>query len=334
MTHTIPIRPTRRTVLAAAAAAMVPAVSVRAQDSTWPSRPIKVLLPSSPGAASDQLARLLYERLSTALKQPILVENRPGASGTIATMAAIRSEPDGYTLLHSNASSTVMAEALVPKLPFSTLRDLQPVGLTAVGGVMLAVHPDVPARNLGELVALLKSQPDRYPSYASWAVGSNGHLTMEWLKQQTGIRINHVPYRTMGTLLTDLSSGVVHIAWTDIVSPMGFIQQGRVRPIAINGELRSPRLPDLPTMTEQGHPFPATGWQGVFVPKGTPDAIVHRLHAEINKVLAIPEFQEAVKQKNVPPVPIWSRAQFESMLANDLKVWKQIVVNGNIQIAS
>lgn len=326
------VRPTRRAVLAAAAAAILPSFSVKAQDSAWPGRPVKVLLPSSPGAASDVLARLLYDRVAKALGQPIVVENRPGASGTIATMAAIRSAPDGYTLLHSNASSTVMAEALVPNLPFATLRDLQPVALTAVGGVMLAVNPEVPARNLGELVQLLSSQPDRYPSYASWAVGSNGHLTMEWLKQRTGIRINHVPYRTMGNLLTDLASGVLHVGWTDIVSPMGLIQQGRLRPIAINGELRSPKLPDLPTMSEQGHPFPATGWQGLFAPKGTPAAVVERMHGEINKVLAVPEFQHAMREANVPPTPIWTRAQFEAMLAGDLKVWREIVVKGNIKL--
>lgn len=324
---------TRRQFTATAAVAISNPFAY-AQDTNWPSRPIKVLLPSSPGAASDVLARLLYDRLAAALKQPFVIENRPGASGTIATNAAIRSTPDGYTLLHSNASSTVMAEALMPNLPYSTLRDLQPVALTAVGGVMLVVNSDVPARNLTELVQLLKSQPDRYPSYASWAVGSNGHLTMEWLKQQTGIRIGHVPYRTMGTLLADVTSGIVPIAWTDIVSPMGFIEQGRLRPIAINGELRSPRLPDLPTMTEQGYPFPATGWQGVFVPKGTPNTIVQRLHAEINRVLAEPEFQAAMQRMNVPPTPIWTRERFTNMLASNLKVWQQIVTNGNIRLES
>lgn len=327
MTHLI----NRRQFAAAAAATLATPYSL-AQDGAWPNKPVKVLLPSSPGAASDAMARLLYERLAATFKQPFVIENRPGASGTIATAAAIRSAPDGYTLLHSNASSTVMAEALIPNLPHSTLRDLQPVGLTAVGGVMLVVNAEVPARNLTELVQLLKAQPERYPSYASWAVGSNGHLTMEWLKQRTGIRINHVPYRTMGTLLADLSSGVLHVGWTDIVSPMGFIQQGRLRPIAINGELRSPRLADLPTMTEQGYPFPATGWQGVFVPKGTPAAIVQRLHAEINRALAEPELQAAMQQMNVPPTPIWTREQFENMLASDLKVWKQIVTNGNIRL--
>ena len=323
---------TRRAVLASGAAALLPIFALHAQESAWPSRPIKVLLPSSPGAASDAVARLLYERVSTALKQPIVLENRPGASGSIATLAMIRSTPDGYTLLHSNASSTVMVEALVPNLPFATLRDLQPVSLTAVGGVMLVVHPDVPARTLPELVQLLKAQPDRYPSYASWAVGSNGHLTMEWLKQRAGIRINHVPYRTMGTLLTDMVSGLVQVGWSDIASPMGFIQQGRLRPIAINGDVRAPQLPDLSTMTEQGFPFPATGWQGLFAPRGTPPAVLQRLHAEINHVFADPDFQNAMRKVNVPPTPIWSRENFEAMLVNDLKVWKQIVVNGNIKL--
>ena len=155
---------------------------------------------------------------------------------------------------------------------------------------------------------------------------------MEWLKQRTGIRINHVPYRTLSAELTDLVSGVVQIGWTDIVSPMGFIKQGRLLPIAVNGEPRSPMLPDLKTMTEQGFPFPATGWQGAFAPKGTPPAILNRLHTEINRVPADPDYQKAVNKLNIPPTPIWTRAQFETMLASDMKVWRDIVVKGNIRL--
>lgn len=322
----------RRTLLAAAGAALLSAPAVYAQPADWPNRPIKVLLPASPGSASDANARLLYEYVSPLLHQPIVLENRPGASGTIATMAVIRSEPDGYTLLHSNGSSTSMAQALVPTLPFNTLRDLEPIGLIAWGGVMLVVNPEVPAKNLPELVELLKAQPDRYRSYASWAVGSNGHLTMEWLKQRTGIQINHVAYRTVGSELTDLVSGVVKIGWVDIVSPMGFIKEGRLRPIAVNGEPRSPMLPDLKTMTEQGFPFPTTGWQGLFAPKGTPSAILERMHTVLNRVLAQSDYQQAVSKLNLPPTPILTREQFRAMLVSDIKVWNDIVVKGNIRL--
>lgn len=327
MTH----HPNRRQMLLAGAGALA-ASQVFAQEAAWPNRPIKVLVPSGPSSATDMASRALCERLRQVLKQPLMVENRPGASGAIATMAMIRSAPDGYTFLLSNASSTVMAEALVPKLPFSTLRDMQPVALTAVGGVMLVTHPDVPARTLPELVQLLKSQPDRYPSYGSWAVGSNGHLTMEWIKQRTGIKISHVPYRTVSQLLPDIVSGVIPIAWTDLVSPVSFIQQGRLRAIAVNGEMRSPKLPEVQTMTEQGFPFPATGWQGLFAPKGTPTAIVQRMHEEINRILVQPDFQSTMRQLNLDATPAWSRERFEAMLGSDLKVWQQIVTEGNIKM--
>lgn len=324
---------TRRQFIATSAGALTVG-SVLAQDNNWPSRPLRVVVPGGPGGVLDMLARALYEQLQPMLKQPIVIENRPGASGTIAAMDVIQSKPDGLTFLHASASSTVMAEALLPNLRFNVLRDLQPVALTAVGGVLLVVNPSVPAHDLPELIQLLKSQPERYPSYGSWGVGSNGHLTMEWIKQQTGIRINHVPYRTVGSELLDIVSGVTPIAWVDVVAPLSFIQQGRLRAIAINGDVRFPKLPEVKTMTEQGYPFHATGWQGVFAPKDTPMAIVERMHDEINRVLVQPNFQNTMRRLNVEPTPPVSRERFKTIYASDLKVWKQIVADGNIKVES
>jgi len=288
-------------------------------------------VPSGAGGVVDVLARQLYERLNRTLGQPFVIENRPGANGLIGMTSVKNAPPDGYTILHAPASATVMSEALNPGLPVKTLRDLSPVALTAIGGVLLVVNASVPARNLPELVELLRRDPARYPSYGSWGVGSNGHLTMEWIKQRTGLTINHVPYKTTPGLVTDVLSGVIPIAWTDVVSPMGFIEQGKLRGIALNGVVRSPKLSGVKLMSEQGYPFPATGWQGVFAPKSTPVQILDRLHAAIAHELSLPELREAIRQVNVDPPADVSRQAFTTTIESDLAVWRKIVVDGNIQ---
>ena len=210
----------------------------------WPARPIRVVIPAAAGTGSDLVLRQLAERLGAALKQPVIVDNKPGASGLIATKAVMAAPADGYTLLYSNASATVMLAALKPDLGIDFTKDLVPVAATAIGGVFLLVNPDFPARNLQELIAVVKANPKKY-SYGSWAVGSNGHLTMEWLKKQTGMQMEHVPYKSMPSLLAELSTGIVPIAWTDPISSVPFIKAGRVRAIAVNGNVRTPQLPEL-----------------------------------------------------------------------------------------
>lgn len=297
----------------------------------WPTRPIRLIVPNLPGAASDTFARAIAERLTPALKQQVLVDNRPGASGMIATRAVMQAPADGYTLLYATASSTVMVTALEPNLGVDFTKDLAPVAATFFGGVLLAVNPEVPAKNLKELIALVKAHPGEY-SYASWGVGSNGHLTMEWLKAQTGMQIQHVPYKGIAPILTELSSGVIKIGWVDLVGALPFIKSGKIRAIAANGGVRTAQLPDVPTMGEQGYPFPGTGWQGLFAPKGTPPAIIERLHTEINKILVTPEMKDLTVRLNVEPPQARSIEQFRGLLVRDLEVWKKIVADAKIKI--
>ena len=298
---------------------------------TWPNRPIRLITTSAAGTGSDIIARAFAERISSGLKQPIVIDNRPGANGMVATRAVIAAPPDGYTLLYSNASSTVMLAALDPKLGVDFTKDLAPVAVTVVGGVLLLVNPQVPATSLAELIALVKAAPDKY-SYASWGAGSNGHLTMEWLKSKTGMEVGHIPYKSMPTLLTEVAAGLVQIGWADPVSPLPFIKSGKLRVIAVNGTARTPQLAQLPTMGEQGYPFPAVGWQGVFAPAGTSDATVSRLHAEINRVQADPELRAVIVRNNIESPPIWSTTKFRELMASDLEVWKKIVQDGNIKM--
>jgi tripartite-type tricarboxylate transporter receptor subunit TctC len=323
---------TRRELILGAGASLMSRFATAQGGSDWPSRAVKVIVPGGAGGILDALARKLYARLQQTLGQPFVIDNRPGANGLIGSTAVKNAAPDGYTILHSTASSMVMSEALNPELPIRALRDLEPVVLSSVGGVLLAVHPSVPAKTLPELVALLRSDPERYQSYGSWGIGSNGHLTMEWIKQRTDLTINHVPYKTSPALLTDIASGVLPVGWVDLVSPLGFISQGRVRGIALTGTVRSPRLPDVRTLSEQDYPFTAAGWQGVFVPKGTPTEIIERLHAAINHEQIQPEFREALIQSNIPPAEAVTREAFRQIIANDLATWRKVVVNGNIKV--
>lgn len=322
---------TRRELVIGAAASLMSHLAGAQGVKDWPSRPIKVIVPGGAGGVLDVLARQLYTRLQKTLGQPFVIENRPGANGLIGAAAVKSAAPDGYTILHSTASSMVMNEALNPDLRVKTLRDLEPVALSASGGVLLAVHSSVPAKTLPELVNLLRSDPKKYQSYGSWGVGSNGHLTMEWIKQRTGLTINHVPYKTAPSLLTDIVSGVIPIGWIDVTSPLGFIAQGKLRGIALTGTVRSPKLPDVKLLSEQGYPFTPTGWQGIFVPKNTPLEVVDRLHAAINHELGQPELREAYRQANIEPSTAVSRQAFTQMITNDLAVWRKVVVDGNIK---
>jgi len=322
----------RRDIVLGAAASLVGGLAGAGESSTdWPARPVKVIVPGGAGGILDTMARQLYSRLQETLGQPFVIDNRPGANGVIGSSVVKNAAPDGYTILHSTASSMVMAEALNPALPIKTLRDLEPVALSSVGGVLLAVHSSVPAQTLPELVALLRKNPQKYQSYGSWGVGSNGHLTMEWIKQREGLSIEHVPYKSTPALLTDIVAGVIPIGWLDVVSPLGFIAQGKLRGIALTGTVRSPKLPDVQVLSEQGYPFTAAGWQGVFVPKNTPSPIVERLHAAINLEVMKPAFKQALRQANIPPAPAVSREVFVQTLNDDLAAWRKVVADGNIK---
>lgn len=322
---------TRRELMLGAATLLTGSLAHAQAGMDWPLRPVKVIVPGGAGGILDTLARQLYARLQETLGQPFFIENRPGANGLLGSSAVKNAAPDGYTILHSTASSMVMAEALNPSLAVKTLRDLEPVALSSVGGVLLAVHSSVPATTLPELVELLRSDPQKYASYGSWGIGSNGHLTMEWIKQHTGLAINHVPYKTSPSLLTDIVAGVLPIGWIDVVSPLGFIAQGKLRGIALTGTVRSPKLPDVKVLSEQGYPFTPAGWQGVFTPKGTPSKVIERLHSAINQAQTQPSFKEALLQLNIPPAEAVTRQAFIQTIANDLATWRKVVVEGNIK---
>ncbi|QQX88228.1 tripartite tricarboxylate transporter substrate binding protein [Cupriavidus necator] len=304
--------------------------SGRAQEA-WPARPVQMIVASSAGSGTDALARVMAQRLSVALKQPVVIENRPGGSGVIGTNAVVKAPADGYTILYTTASNQVIAPAVLKTIPYDPKKSLVPIAQTAEGGVMLLVSNDLPVHNLPELIQLVKANPDKY-SYATWSMGSSGQLMMEWLKKQTGMKTDHVAYRTSNQLLTDLASGVVKIGWTDPSAPVPFLRSGKVRAIAIGGNVRAPQLPEVKTMGEQGYKFDAVGWFGMFAPAGTNPAIVKRLADEVNKVQASPELAAMMKSMNFGPPPMKTSVQFGETVSHDLQVWAKIAADAKIRL--
>jgi tripartite-type tricarboxylate transporter receptor subunit TctC len=325
----------RRSAIQRAAATVVAfstADAVFAQQEPWrPSRPITMFVPGAPGSGVDILARELGDRLGAVLKQQVIVENKPGGSGAIATKAAVRAPADGQALLYTNAGNTVMAASLVKTLPYDVLHDLVPVAQTVSGGIFLLSSNDFPAKNLTELVRYVKANPGKF-SYGTSGIGSVGHLTMEWLKRKTGMDIAHVPYRQAPQLLTELAAGTLKLGWIDPAAPLAFIETHKVRPIAVTGATRLPHSPSVPTMGEQGYPFETVGWFGVFAPKGTPAQIVQTLAGEINRIQAQPDMVARITSLNVSPPTVNTPEQFGRVVTADFQTWKRIVADAGIKL--
>lgn len=314
--------------LGAAAAALAPAARA---DAAWPTRTIQIITPASAGSGTDVLARALAQRLAAALKQQVIVDNRPGASGALGMGAVQKAAADGYTLLYSNASTAVIAPAVVKSLPYDTGKDFVPIAQTAAGGVLLLVNNEVPAKNLRELVDLAKANPGKY-NYGTWATGSSGHLMMEWLKRRAELKMTHVAYRSVPQMLTELANGALKVAWADPSSPVPFVRSGKVRAIAISGNVRGPQLPEVATLGEQGHRFEQVGWFGIFAPAGTDPAVVKRLSDEINKVQTSPEMATLMQTMNFEPPPVKTPAQFREIVLNDLQTWKRLAADAGVSI--
>jgi tripartite-type tricarboxylate transporter receptor subunit TctC len=321
----------RRELLKAATSAAVLGSPAAFAQADWPSRPITMIVAASAGSGTDIMARELANRLSLALKQPVIVEAKPGGSGVLAIQAVLRAPATGYTLLYSAGASTVMSAALLKSLPYDLVKDLVPIAQTVEGGILLSVSKDFPAKDLQGLVQHVKAHPNKF-SYGTSAIGSGAHLTMEWLKLQTGMQINHVPYRQVPQMLTEISQGELQMGWSDPLVALPFMESGRVRGIAMSGKARAPRTPYVPTMGEQGYPFETVGWFGVFAAANTPGEIVQRLSIEINRIQALPETATKLMSMNLQPPPIKTPEQFRAIVQNDLQTWRKIVADSGITV--
>ena len=297
----------------------------------WPSRTVKVVVPGGGGSGTDLFARFICEQLSTIYGQTFIIDNKPGASGIIGSESVVKAKPDGYTLLFSNAGFTVMLKGLNAKMPFDLVNDLIPIVQIGAGGVLLVVNPSLPVTNVKELTALILANPDKY-NYGTWGVGTSAHLIMEGIKFKTGMRINHVAFKTTGQVQQALLSGELQIGWSDASSAFPLVSSGLLRALAISGSQRAPKIPDLPTLQEQGFGFDNDGWYAMFAPAGTSQNVVDKVNLAVNQIMQTPKWREQLLLLNVANAPSNTPAQFAQTMQRDLATWTRIVLENNIKI--
>lgn len=317
--------PAKRHLIAALATgtlALLGPLTASAQE--FPSRPMKLVAPLAPGGATDLVARVLAERAGKILGQPMVVENRPGAGGTVGSALVVQSPPDGHTLLMGTIGTLAISPAMYPKMPYDTDRDLTPVVLVAGGQFALVVHPSFPARNFEEFLEQARAQPGKI-NYGSAGNGSTLHLGMELLASMAGLRLTHVPYKGSGPLVTALAAGEVQVGLPDVPSVMQFVRSGRLRALAVTGTQRDPTLPDVPTVTESGiKGYDVVVWLGVMAPARTPPEIINRLNEAMVRALREPEVSARLKEFGMQ-VYASSPSEFARFLSAERAKWEPIV---------
>jgi tripartite-type tricarboxylate transporter receptor subunit TctC len=316
------MRVARRRFLRLAGAASVSAMARSAVAQAYPARPVRMIVGYSAGGTADIVARILAQWLSERLGQPVVVENKPGATANIATQAVINAPPDGYTLLYVTAANATNA-SLYETLPFNFLRDIVPVASFVEFTLVLEVNAAVPVRSVAEFVAYAKAHPGRI-NMASFGVGTTSHLSGELLKLVTGIDTVHVPYRGGAPMLTDLVSGQVQAAFDALPGSLPHIKTGTLRPLAVTTSMRAEELPEVPTIGDTIPGYEASGWAGIGVPKGTPPAIIERLYREASAGLANPAIRARLTDLGSAPLPL-GPAQFGTFIAAETEKWAKVV---------
>jgi tripartite-type tricarboxylate transporter receptor subunit TctC len=320
------IRITRRTALAGAAAFL--ALPSLAQS--YPNRPLRLVVPFPAGGSTDVVGRIVAEKLSPLLGQPVVVENKAGAGGTIGSDGVAKAAPDGYTLLLGTSSTHAVAPTLYSKLGYEPVRDFAPVTLIGTATILVVTHPSLPARTIGELVAYAKANPQKI-SYGSTGNGSISHLVAEYFKTATGIQMQHIPYKGDTPLATDLLSGQVQIAFGTATAFLQHVQAGKLNALAITDAKPSPIAPNLPTVAATVPGFEALQWFGFFAPAGTPKEAVARLHADIGKVLQTREVADRLTGLGIA-VAGGTPEQFAGFLRSEATKWAKIVKDSGAKV--
>lgn len=302
-----------------------------AMAQAWPNKPVKVIVAGAPGSGTDLVARAFTEALTKTFGQPFVVDNRAGANGLIGSEAAAKSAGDGYTILFTYAAAHVVNPVLLAKMPYDVNKDFAPIAQIGAGGNFLVVQSSLPVKDLKEFIAYAKSKPADSLSYGSWGIGSGGHLSMEALNQQAGLKIKHAPFKSTADANTALLGGHIDVAFSATASSLPLIQSGKLRALAISGTFRAKQLPEIKTMTEQGVPFDLNAWYGVFAPAGTPVAVVNALNKEIMRLIAAPEMAERWNTLGFSEMPIKTAEQFNDTVKKELRDWGAIVKAGNIK---
>ncbi len=319
----------RRTLLAAAAACTVMPMGASAQ-AAWPNRPIKLIVPFPPGGGNDLVARALATKLGPRLGQPVVVENKGGAGGTIGTDFVAKSAPDGYTLVLASTSISTN-EASGKKLPYDLEKDLVPIGQIGAGALVVVVPNNLPVKTLQEFIALAKAKPMSI-NFASVGVGAMNHLGAELLASSANVKLTHVPYRGAGPAFNDLIGGIVqmHMPSLSVAAPQ--MKAGKMRGLAVTSAERSPLAPDLPTAAEAGLPgLQCEIWWGLLGPARMPPEVVKRLNSEMNDLLAQADMRELLAREGATPRP-GSPAAFASLIRSETGRWAKVIRDANIQI--
>jgi len=290
---------------------------------SYPSKPVRVLVPFSPGSATDILARLTAEQFSKSMGQAFVVENRAGAGGIPGTEAAKNAAPDGYTLTMCTSGPFGINPAIYKKLPYDPLRDFEPIGNIGFTPQTIVVGAMQPWKTLAELVAAAKARPGEI-AYASLGVGSTAHLTIEAFQSAAGVRLNHIPFKGSGEAQAQLLGGNVQVMSDTVPAVLAHVRSGKLRALGVAIPKRSPHLPDVPTVAEQGYPgFESVGWIGLAAPAKTPAAILDRLNGEIRKMLADPAVKERMNTLAFEPIGD-SREAFAAFIKAEIEKWTKV----------
>jgi tripartite-type tricarboxylate transporter receptor subunit TctC len=324
------MRFSRRRFLHFTTSAATSAMAVRfAWAQSYPTRPVRIIVPVAPGGALDILARIMGQWLSERLGQSFVIENRPGAGTNIGIEAAVRAAPDGYTLLLIPASVTTNA-TLYEDLAFNFIRDIEPVAMISTLPMVMEITPKIPAKTVAEFIAFAKANPGKI-SMASGGSGSSSHVGGELFKMLAGVDMIHVPYRGGAPALADLIGGQVQVMFSPLPESLGAIRAGQVRALGVASATRAEALPDVATVAETVPGFEASTWQGVGAPKNTPPEIVERLNKEINTALADPKIKTRLADLGSVPSPM-SPAEFKKLIAAETEKWAKVIRTANIKL--
>lgn len=310
-----------------AAALFAAAAFTHAQ--TFPSKAVRIVVPQTPGGASDTLARVIATKLAAHWNQPVVVENRAGAGGNIGMEVVAKSPPDGYTLLMSYVGTHAINGALYSNLPFDPEKDFAAVATLATLPFVAVVNPNLPVKTMGDLVEMAKKRP---VSYGSAGNGSVNHLLGEMFNAAAGVKMLHIPYRGAAPAMTDLVGGQIQVVFTSMPSVAGFIRNGSLRAVAVTSAKRAAAFADIPTIAESGYPgFDVNPWFGLFAPAGTPEAVIRKLNADINEALHAPDVIEKFTAAGAEPY-LTTPAQFGAVLKSDIAKWSKVVRDSGAKV--
>jgi len=313
-----------------AALALLAALAAPASGQTWPTRPVRLIVPFAAGGGNDIVARLIQPDLERALGQPVIIENKPAASGIVGTDQVAKAAPDGYSLLMAFTTHTVNP-AVNAKLPYDTEHDLAPIVLIGKSPLLFIVNPSVPAKTLPEFVALAKQNPGKF-NYGTPGAASQAHLLVALLSKLAGIEMQHIPYRGGGPAVLGTVAGEVQLTLMSSIASLAQINARTLRPLATGSLARDPHFPDLPTVSESGFPgFEAVAWVGLFTTAGTPAEIVGRLNADVNRVIRLPGVAAKFDEQGMTPVG-GSPAEFGAFISSELRRWKEAARVANVSV--